>query len=99
MSREGFERFRRAVLQSDELRSALQGSVRSESEMVALAARHGYEFTVEELRSGLELGEEELEGVTGGVNLNAPRLRFDKDHKSWSDLLSFGELTRSLFQR
>jgi predicted ribosomally synthesized peptide with nif11-like leader len=99
MSRESFEKFREAVLRSEELRSAMQGTVRSEADMLALAARHGYEFTAEELHDGLELSEEELEAVAGGVGFIKHSPGFDKDHKAWSDLLSFGAFTRDLFQR
>ncbi len=77
----------------------MQSRVRSESDLVALAGRHGYQFTLEELRSGLELGEEELEAVVGGVGPDLQSQRYDKDHKSWSDLLSFRSFTRGLLQR
>lgn len=92
MSRENLDKFRADLVKDEQLRAALKDSVRSEEELVAAAAARGYDFTVEELRSGLELDEEQLEAVAGGVGGHEKWIELGSvggiRHEKWIDLLS-----------
>lgn len=73
MSKEAVLEFREVVNRDDELKSEIRAAVASEGglDVIAIAARHGFEFTAEELSAvagGVadELTEFELEMVAGG---------------------------------
>lgn len=67
-------------------------------DLVKFAASKGHQFSVEEIRSAFELTDEELESVAGGAVFakydGVDGEAQDKDHKAWSNLLSFRRLTR-----
>ena len=65
--------------------------------LIDFAASKGYEFTVDEVRAAeLSLSDAELEGVVGGAAFvkydGIDGEATDKDHKGWSDLLSFSQV-------
>ncbi len=50
-------------------------------ELAALAAKHGYDFSAD------ELSEADLDSVAGGVTFVSGEAK-DKDHKGWIDIVS-----------
>ena len=52
-----------------------------QAEIAALAAKHGYEFSAD------ELSEVDLDSVVGGVTFIAGEAK-DRDHERWIDIVS-----------
>ena len=81
MSQESLEQFLEKVAQSEELQSTIGEEIDVES-LIALGAKHGFEFTAENLAANAELSDEELDGVAGGLaqtaegGLKAFKLKF-----------------------
>lgn len=60
-----------------------QGDPAIRKDLSSLAARHGYEFSPE------ELGDAELDSVAGGITfVGVDGESTDKDHKAWTDIAS-----------
>ena len=67
MSKESLEQFIQKVADSNELQTRIGQRVDVES-LIVLGAKHGCEFTADDLTAGAELSDEELDGVAGGVD-------------------------------
>ena len=67
MSREDFLKFREAVIGNDALKEELAKKVKSKEDLQSMANRLGYRFTVEDVSSAIELSDNELQSVSGGV--------------------------------
>ena len=70
MSKESLEQFIQKVADSNELQARIGQRIDVES-LIALGAEHGCEFSVEDLVENAELSDEELDGVAGGVLMQA----------------------------
>ena len=66
MTKENLNQFVQKVADSAELQSAIGEGIDAES-LIALGAEHGFEFSVEDLRESVELSDEDLDGVVGGL--------------------------------
>ena len=66
MSKENLERFMTQVAESEELKARIGEEIDGDA-LIALGAEHGCEFSAEDLAAGVELGDEELDGVAGGI--------------------------------
>ncbi len=67
MSREDYLKFRKAVLGNDALKDELDNKVKSKDDLISMANRLGYRFTVEDVSSVTELSDDELKSVSGGI--------------------------------
>ena len=65
MSKENFERFMKQVADSEDLQAKI-GKEITDDALVALGAAHGCEFSIEDVQAGAEMGDAELEAVSGG---------------------------------
>ena len=104
MSKDALAGFLSELSQNPDLRAELRtvsvgdgdDAAVAPDELVRFAASKGHEFSVDEVRSTFELTDDELESVAGGAVFAKydgvdGEVR-DKDHKGWSDLLSFTTL-------
>ena len=66
MSKENLERFMVEVAESRSLQVLISDEINAES-LVALGAKHGFDFSVEDIQHSSELREDELSLVVGGV--------------------------------
>ena len=66
MSKENLEQFMNQVAKSEELQTRIGAEIDTES-LIALGAECGCAFTAEDLQESTELSDEELDGVSGGV--------------------------------
>ncbi len=66
MSKENLDQFIQKVTDSEELQARIGEEIDADS-LIALGAEHGCEFTAEDLAANVELSDEELDGVAGGV--------------------------------
>jgi predicted ribosomally synthesized peptide with nif11-like leader len=66
MSKEHLDQFIQKVTDSDELQARIGEEIDGDS-LIALGAECGCEFSAEDLAKGVELSEEELDGVAGGA--------------------------------
>ena len=66
MSKENLDQFIQKVADSEELRARIGDEIGVDS-LIALGVEHGCEFTADDLTAGVELSDEELEGVSGGI--------------------------------
>ena len=71
MSKENFEQFMKQVADSEELQAKIGKEITGDA-LVALGAAHGFEFSIEDVQAGAELGDAELEGVSGGIRQAIP---------------------------
>ena len=69
MSKESLEQFIQKVADSNELQTRIGQRVDVES-LIVLGAKHGCEFTADDLTAGAELSDEELAGVAGGLGID-----------------------------
>ncbi len=69
MSKENLEQFMSKVADSEELQARIGEEIEAEA-LIALGAEHGCEFTAEELQESVELSEDELDGVAGGLGVD-----------------------------
>jgi len=69
MSKENLEQFMSKVADSEELQAKIGEEIEAEA-LIALGAEHGCEFTAEELQESVELSEDELDGVAGGLGVD-----------------------------
>ena len=70
MSKENLDQFIQKVTDSEELQARIGEEIDADS-LIALGAEHGCEFSADDLTTGAELSDEELDGVAGGV-VNMP---------------------------
>ena len=75
MSKENLAQFMNQVADSEELQAKIGEEIDAE-DLIALGAECGCEFTAEELQESAELGDGELEGISGGPHY--------KDYTPWS---------------
>ena len=73
MSKESLEQFMEKVGSNEELRASVENQLDSDGNisvgaLITLGAENGCEFTTEDLTQNLELSDEELDGVAGGIN-------------------------------
>jgi predicted ribosomally synthesized peptide with nif11-like leader len=66
MSKENLEQFIQKVTDSEELQARIGEEIDVDA-LIALGAEHGCEFTAEDLAENVELSDEELDGVAGGL--------------------------------
>jgi predicted ribosomally synthesized peptide with nif11-like leader len=97
MSKQGYIRFRGAVMKSASLQAELANNVKSQADLLAMGKRLGFEFDAADLASP-ELTEEELRHVAGGATTLAgagvPLDPLNKwapvsNHEKWIDVLAF----------
>jgi len=69
MSKENLDQFFQKVTDSEELQARVGEEIDAES-LIALGAEHGCEFTAEDLAADVELSDEELDGVAGGLGID-----------------------------
>ena len=69
MSKENLEQFMNRVAGSEELQAKIAEEIDAEA-LIALGAECGCEFTAEELQESVELSDEELDGVAGGLGID-----------------------------
>jgi predicted ribosomally synthesized peptide with nif11-like leader len=67
MSKENLDQFIQKVTDSEELQARIGEEIDADS-LIALGAEHGCEFSAEDLAADVELSDEELDGVAGGLN-------------------------------
>ena len=72
MSQESLEQFMEKVGSNEELRASIENQLDSDGNisvgaLITLGAENGCEFNTEDLTQNLELSDEELDGVAGGV--------------------------------
>jgi len=67
MSREDYLKFRNAVIGNDSLKDELANKVKSKDDLISMANRLGYRFTVEDVSSAMELSDDDLKSVSGGI--------------------------------
>ena len=65
MSQVSLQRFMTEVAANEDLQARI-GDESDGEDLIALGAKHGWEFTTEELLASAELSDEELESVAGG---------------------------------
>ena len=86
MSKENLEQFMKQVADSKELQAKI-GEEITDDALVALGAAHGCEFSIEDVQAGAELGDTELEGVSGGIRqaipLDVQTYRWDRPTQSF----------------
>jgi len=78
MSKENLDQFIQQISDSEELQARIGEEIDIDS-LIALGAEHGCEFSAEDLAEGVELSDEELDGVAGGmlsVPNNVPSLTY-----------------------
>jgi predicted ribosomally synthesized peptide with nif11-like leader len=66
MSKENLDQFIQQISDSEELQTRIGEEIDADS-LIALGAEHGCEFSAENLAEGVELSDEELDGVAGGL--------------------------------
>ena len=66
MSKESLEQFINQVADSEELQIKIGEEIDTDA-FIALGAEHGCEFSAEDLAEDVEISDEELDGVVGGV--------------------------------
>ena len=66
MSKENLEQFMNQVAESEELKARIGDEIDAES-LIALGVECGFEFTAEDLTTGAELSDGELDGIAGGL--------------------------------
>ncbi len=69
MSKENLAQFMNKIADSEELQARIGEEIEAEA-LIALGAEHGCEFTAEELQESVELSEDELDGVAGGLGVD-----------------------------
>ena len=69
MSKENLAQIMNKVADSEELQARIGEEIEAEA-LIALGAEHGCEFTAEELQESVELSEDELDGVAGGLGVD-----------------------------
>ncbi|SVC57392.1 uncharacterized protein METZ01_LOCUS310246 [marine metagenome] len=72
MSQQALEQFVTQIADSEELRTHIEGQLDSDGEMsmdelIELGAAYGCDFGVDDLNEAVELSDEELDGVAGGI--------------------------------
>jgi predicted ribosomally synthesized peptide with nif11-like leader len=78
MSKENLDQFIQKVTDSEELQARIGEEIDIDS-LIALGAEHGCEFSAEDLAADVELSDEELDSVAGGmlsVPNNVPSLTY-----------------------
>ncbi len=75
MSKENLDQFVQKVTNSEELQARLGEEIDIDS-LIALGAEHGCEFTAEDLAENVELSDEELDGVAGGLAVQSANGNF-----------------------
>jgi predicted ribosomally synthesized peptide with nif11-like leader len=69
MSKEALDQFIQKVTDDEQLQARIGDEIDAES-LIALGAECGCEFTAEELQESVELSEDELDGVAGGLGVD-----------------------------
>jgi len=74
MSQESLGQFMEKVGSNEELRASIENQLDSEGNisvdvLITLGAENGYDFTAEDLTQTVELSDQELDGVAGGVTV------------------------------
>ncbi len=90
MSREDYLKFRKAVLGNDALKDELDNKVKSKDDLISMANRLGYRFTVEDVSSVTELSDDELKSVSGGVGAIS--------YEKWISVRPFDSRVLSLYK-
>ncbi len=90
MGREDYLKFREAVIGNDALKEELANKVKSKEDLISMASRLGYRFTVEDVSSVTELSDDELKAVSGGV--------LDVAHEKWISVRPFDSRVLSLYK-
>ena len=67
MSKENLDQFVQKVTDDEQLQARIGDEIDIDS-LIALGTEHGFEFTAEDLAANVELSDEELDGVAGGVS-------------------------------
>ena len=72
MSQESLEQFMEKVGSNEELRSTIENQLDGDGNigvdaLITMGAENGCDFTVEDLTQNVELSDEDLDGVAGGV--------------------------------
>ena len=78
MSKETLDQFIQQISESEELQTRIGEGIDADS-LIALGAEHGCEFSADDLAADVELSDEELDGVAGGmlsVPNNVPSLTY-----------------------
>ena len=87
MSKENLDQFIQKVTDSEELQARVGEEIDADS-LIALGAENDCEFTADDLTTGAELSDEELDGVAGGLiavillNRLDPKYRIGKETRS-----------------
>ena len=85
MTKENLDQFIQKVTDSDELQARVGQEIDADS-LIALGAENDCEFTADDLTTGAELSDEELDGVAGGLiavillNRLDPKYRIGRKH-------------------
>ena len=69
MSKENLDQFIQKVTGSEELQARIGDEMDADS-LIALGPEHGCEFSAEDLAADVELSDEELDGVAGGLGID-----------------------------
>ena len=67
MSKENLDQFIQKVTDDEQLQARIGEEIDADS-LIALGTEHGFEFTAEDLAANVELSDEELDGVAGGMH-------------------------------
>ena len=70
MSKENLDQLIQKVTDSEELQARVGDEMDADS-LIALGAEHGCEFSAEDMAENVELSDEELDGVAGGMGNTA----------------------------
>ena len=66
MSKENFEQFIKQIDESEDLQAKIGEEITGDA-LVALGAAHGCEFSIEDVQASVELSDDQMEGVSGGI--------------------------------
>ncbi len=91
MSRDDYLKFRRAVNGNNALKDELANKVKSRDDLISMANRLGYRFTVEDVSSAMELSDDELKAVSGGV--------LDVPHEKWVTVKPFDANVLNIYKK
>ena len=89
MSKENLDQFIQKVTDSEELQARVGEEIDADS-LIALGAENDCEFTADDLTTGAELSDEELDGVAGGaayvkfdgIGRSGAKYRIGRKHES-----------------
>ena len=87
MSKENLDQFIQKVTDDEQLQARVGEEIDADS-LIALGAENDCEFTADDLTTGAELSDEELDGVAGGLiaiialHREVPKYRIGRKHES-----------------